>query len=108
MLTPFSSPESVYRDQTTARRNSRLAACPSGYLCAAAGQGDGLHTVYYLYHCTQRSLSNFIDAGAVRNNQVGGAVAVLKNSAGSIIRTIPADGVTKSVDWLPVYFLDPC
>ncbi|MET9954388.1 hypothetical protein ABZ135_22970 [Streptomyces sp. NPDC006339] len=37
------------------------------------GQGDGTHSIFHLYKCDTRSLSNFIDALAVRNHQTNGA-----------------------------------
>ncbi|ATW51223.1 hypothetical protein CGZ69_28625 [Streptomyces peucetius subsp. caesius ATCC 27952] len=39
----------------------------------SVGQGDGKHSVFHLFKCDTRSLSNFIDALAVLNNQTGGA-----------------------------------
>lgn len=107
-LTPIRSPETVRRNLSTAQRNAALNNCPSGFVCVAAGEGDGQHTVYTLYYCTQRTLSNFIDAGAVNNNQTGGAVVTLKRRNGSTARSIGATGDPVRVDWLPIWYLDPC
>ncbi|SPF04974.1 hypothetical protein SMA5143A_5776 [Streptomyces sp. MA5143a] len=64
------------RDVTSAQRNFALRACSeaSGIACVSVGQGDGNHSIFHLFRCETRSLSNFIDALAVRNNQTGGAV----------------------------------
>ncbi|NRQ34516.1 hypothetical protein HII36_22080 [Nonomuraea sp. NN258] len=108
-LTPFDSTrERVYRNLSGTARNYWLTFCRAGYLCVAAGQGDGLHTVYHLYYCGERSLRNFIDAGAVRNRQTDEAVARLKDISRVTKREIPADGAIHGVDWRPIYYLDPC
>ncbi|MEV8376970.1 hypothetical protein AB0P21_29780 [Kribbella sp. NPDC056861] len=72
---PLFSGEFVWRDVTSADRNSKLVACSlaSGIACVSVGQGDGRHSIFHLFKCDTRSLSNFIDALAVRNNQTGGA-----------------------------------
>lgn len=50
-----------------------LCALAEGIACVSVGQGDGKHSVFHLFKCDTRSLSNFIDALAVRNHQTGGA-----------------------------------
>ncbi|MGC4941469.1 hypothetical protein [Kribbella sp. DT2] len=72
---PLFSGEWVQRNVSSADRNSALIACSwaSGIACVSVGQGDGKHSVFHLFKCDTRSLSNFIDALAVRNNQTGGA-----------------------------------
>jgi hypothetical protein len=72
---PLFSGEFVWRDVPSAQRNDRLRACSlaSGIACVSVGQGDGKHSIFHLYKCDTRSLSNFINALAVRNNQTGGA-----------------------------------
>ncbi|MET7296598.1 hypothetical protein ABZS79_31615 [Streptomyces griseoloalbus] len=74
---PLYSGERVWaRNVSGANRNAALFACSaaSGIACVSIGQGDGNHSVFHLFRCETRSLSNFIDALAVRNNQTGGAV----------------------------------
>ncbi|WEH19836.1 hypothetical protein [Streptomyces sp. VNUA24] len=74
---PLYSGERVWaRNVSSANRNAALGACSlaSGIACVSVGQGDGNHSVFHLFRCETRSLSNFIDALAVRNNQTGGAV----------------------------------
>lgn len=110
--TPSLSPlhwlyESVAHHVTTEERNNFLHTCKSGHACVAAGEGNGLHTVYFLYTCTERSLSNFIGDGAVANNQTDSAQVVLKRQDGSTAQVIDAVS-TERVDWDPIYYLDPC
>lgn len=72
---PLFSGEWVKRDVSGAQRDSELLMCSlaSGIACVAIGQGDGKHSIFHLFKCDTRSLSNFIDALSVRNNQTGGA-----------------------------------
>ncbi|MET9105215.1 hypothetical protein [Streptomyces zhihengii] len=72
---PLFSGEWVKRDVSGAQRESELITCSlaSGIACVAIGQGDGKHSIFHLFKCDTRSLSNFIDALSVRNNQTGGA-----------------------------------
>lgn len=108
-LTPFDSgQERVRRNLTGAQRNAILNNCLPGYACVAAGEGDGQHTVYELYFCTQRQLSNFINAGAVYNNQGGGPQIVLRHKDGSHYLTIYRMFEIVGVKWGPAWFLDPC
>jgi hypothetical protein len=100
--------ESVIRHVSTEDRNAILHACLSGYVCVAAGEGNGLHTIYSLYNCPERVLSNFIGDGAVSNHQTGGAQVVLKYQDGRPARTINVGQEPVRVDWDPIYYLDPC
>nr|WSY50286.1 hypothetical protein OG999_09175 [Streptomyces sp. NBC_00886] len=72
---PLFSGEWVQRNVSSADRNAALALCAwaDGIACVSVGQGDGKHSVFHLFKCDTRSLSNFIDALAVLNNQTGGA-----------------------------------
>ncbi|MFJ6085728.1 hypothetical protein ACIQI8_30495 [Streptomyces sp. NPDC092369] len=73
---PLFSGEFVWaRNVSSADRNAQLVACSwaSGIACVSVGQGDGMHSIFHLFKCDTRSLSNFVDALAVRNNQTGGA-----------------------------------
>ncbi|MGW1673341.1 hypothetical protein [Streptomyces sp. NPDC002324] len=72
---PLFSGEKVWRNISSADRDWYLRWCSeaSGIACVSVGQGDGMHSVFHLFKCDTRSLSNFIDALAVRNNQTGGA-----------------------------------
>ncbi|MFI5733949.1 hypothetical protein ACIA49_27795 [Kribbella sp. NPDC051587] len=72
---PLLSGESVDRNISSANRNAALAICAyaNGIACVSVGQGDGMHSVFHLYKCDTRSLSNFVDALAVKNHQTGGA-----------------------------------
>ena len=72
---PLLSGESVERDVSSLTRNIKLAYCAArnGIACVSVGQGDGKHSIFHLYKCDTRSLSNFIDALAVVNHQTGGA-----------------------------------
>ncbi|MFI6297812.1 hypothetical protein ACIBEJ_39900 [Nonomuraea sp. NPDC050790] len=108
-LRPFDARrEKVRRNLTGAQRSAVLNNCWPGYLCVAAGEGDGQHTVYELWYCSERSLTNFIDAGAVNNNQHGVVKALLKDRNGIPVREIPSDHVTYGVEWYPIYFIQPC
>ncbi|MFG2047367.1 hypothetical protein ACGFIW_08070 [Micromonospora sp. NPDC048935] len=99
-----------YGNQRLADRNRLINNCPDRFLCLAAGEGNGLHTVYYLYACAERSLSNFIGDGAVANSQTGnpGPRAILKRQDKSTERTIAPGPDPVRVDWDPVYYIDPC
>ncbi|PWR07309.1 hypothetical protein DKT68_19830 [Micromonospora acroterricola] len=99
-----------YGGQRLDDRNRLINNCPSGFLCLAAGEGNGLHTVYYLYACSERSLSNFIGDGAVANSQTGnpGPRAILKRQDKSTERVIGPGNDPVRVDWDPVYYIDPC
>ncbi|CAL9486866.1 hypothetical protein ACFVOR_26305 [Streptomyces sp. NPDC057837] len=72
---PLLSGEWVKRDVTSEKRRDELIWCSraSGIACVAVGQGDGKHSIFHLFKCDERSLSNFVDALSVRNNQTGGA-----------------------------------
>lgn len=102
---PLYSGERVWaRDVSSANRNAALLACSaaSGIACVSVGQGDGNHSVFHLFRCETRSLSNFIDALAVRNNQTGGAV--VRFSGPNYRANIPADGrITEIVPNEAVY-----
>lgn len=102
--------ETENRDQTTQDRNTFVDNCPSGNLCLAAGQGDGRHTVWKLYYCTRRTLSQFNGDGAIYNNQTGGASTILLDKNG---RAIPnwgtiAAGQKVRVTWDKVWYIDVC
>lgn len=102
---PLYSGERVWaRDVPSANRNAALGACSlaSGIACVSVGQGDGNHSVFHLFRCETRSLSNFIDALAVRNNQTGGAV--VRFWGPNYRANIPADGrITEVVPNEAVY-----
>jgi hypothetical protein len=72
---PLFSGQWVKRNVSTAQRDNELIWCSlaSGIACVAVGQGDGMHSIFHLFKCDTRSLSNFIDSLSVRNNQTGGA-----------------------------------
>jgi len=95
---PLLSGESVDRNISSANRNAALALCAyaNGIACVSVGQGDGMHSIFHLYKCDTRTLSNFIDALAVRNHQTGEA-QVHFWGPNKYIYT-PADNVTYQVD----------
>ena len=99
--------ERVKRDLTNEQRDFVLRSCASGYLCVAAGQGDGRHTVWELWYCGERSLNSLIDAGAINNRQVGGVPARLLAINHEELDRVEAN-TQKDVDWFPVYYIDPC
>jgi hypothetical protein len=110
-LTPFySDSEFVGRHVSTEERNYWLNNCPPGDVCVAAGEGNGLHTIYFLFECPQRTLSAFKGDGAVTNTQTGHAVVVLKDQNGKAAYTIGASAkpAPVRVGWDPIYYLDPC
>ncbi|MFH9015412.1 hypothetical protein ACH4C6_29090 [Streptomyces sp. NPDC017943] len=74
-ISPLFSGEWVRRDVPADKRNSELIACSlaSGIACVAVGQGDGKLSIFHLFKCDTRSLSNFVDSLFARNNQTGGA-----------------------------------
>ncbi|MET7484528.1 hypothetical protein [Streptomyces sp. NPDC005538] len=100
--------EHVYRNQTNAQRSYYLNNCPRGYLCISVGQGDGLHTVFQLYYCAERTLGAFIDAGGVTNNQTGDASAFFTSADGTTWEYIPANNVPYSFNPYPYDYLWPC
>ncbi|MGW1210926.1 hypothetical protein ACWD5F_14980 [Streptomyces sp. NPDC002499] len=75
-ISPLYSGEYVERDipgGENADKALRICAAASGIACVSVGQGDGKQSIFHLYRCGSRSLSNFIDALSVLNNQTGGA-----------------------------------
>lgn len=94
---PLFSGEWVQRNVSSADRNAALVACSlaNGIACVSVGQGDGKHSVFHLFKCDTRSLSNFIDALAVRNHQTGGAQVHFWGPRYDV--KIPADGVIYTV-----------
>ncbi|MET8980584.1 hypothetical protein ABZX85_33760 [Streptomyces sp. NPDC004539] len=75
-ISPLYSGESVQRDipgGKNAEDALKICSWASGIACVSVGQGDGRQSIFHLYKCGTRSLSNFIDALSVRNNQTGGA-----------------------------------
>lgn len=109
-LVPFyGEVEEVFRNLNGAQREFYLQFCPDGKVCLAAGEGDGQHTVYRLYRCTERGLTNFIDAGAIANNQYGDAhVRLLGKNHELIGVPVPADDVKREVNWRPIWYIDVC
>ncbi|WP_143263982.1 hypothetical protein [Amycolatopsis kentuckyensis] len=100
--------ELYFPNVTTDARDAVLNDCPRGFLCIADGEGDGQHTVYVLYYCNERVLSNFIGRGAATNNQAGETAAILYQDH-TLMRTIDANKAPVRIDdWGPAYFLDPC
>ncbi|MBD9726577.1 hypothetical protein [Streptomyces caniscabiei] len=97
VISPLYPGEYVTRNVSSADRNSALVTCSlaSGIACVSVGQGDGRHSVFHLFRCETRSLSNFIDALAVRNNQTGGAQVHFWGPRYSV--WIPANGVIHTV-----------
>ncbi|QEV21628.1 hypothetical protein CP975_32545 [Streptomyces alboniger] len=89
---PLFSGEWVKRDVSTDQRRDELIWCSlkSGIACVAVGQGDGKHSIFHLYKCDTRSLSNFIDSLSVRNNQTDEAQVRFWGPTYS--RYAPADG----------------
>lgn len=111
--TPVISPidarrETVKRNLTGAQRNALLNDCWPGYLCVAAGQGDGRHTVWELYYCTRRSVSNFIDAGGMTNHQGGGAVAMTLDRSFKVIDRIPPDNRKHAFNAYATWYIHVC
>lgn len=96
-ISPLYSGEWVQRNVSSADRNAALVACSlaSGIACVSVGQGDGTHSVFHLFRCETRSLSNFINALAVRNNQTGGAQVHFWGPQYSVY--IPPNGVIHTV-----------
>ncbi|QNP72094.1 hypothetical protein IAG44_23545 [Streptomyces roseirectus] len=75
-ISPLHSGEYVERDipgGADADRALKICALASGIACVSVGQGDGKQSIFHLYRCGTRSLSNFVDALSVLNNQTGGA-----------------------------------
>lgn len=99
--------ERVHRDVSSADRAYMLSHCAPQYVCVAAGQGDGMHTIYELYYCVERNLSNFIDAGTITNNQTGKATVWLLTQSRERYSWVEP-GLQKDVDWRPIWFLQVC
>ncbi|MFI6229477.1 hypothetical protein ACIBCR_19430 [Micromonospora echinospora] len=109
VISPFyTNLEKRFPNLDTEGRNLFIDLCPSKRLCVAAGQGDGLHTVYYLYYCTERSLTNFIGDGSAKNAQIDGATARLLNENRLIRVSLEPDPDPVRIDWDPIYYIDPC
>ncbi|MFI6824573.1 hypothetical protein ACIBJE_27065 [Micromonospora sp. NPDC050187] len=104
----FTDLEKRFPHVDTDERNLLVNLCPSGRLCVAAGEGNGLHTVYYLYYCTERSLTNFIGDGSAKNAQTGNARAQLLNQNRVIEVTVNPNSAPVRIDWDPIYYIDPC
>jgi len=104
----YSDRETVTRNLSTADRDYLLSHCPSGYLCVAAGQGDGRHSGWKLYHCNRRSVSNFIDAGAMTNHQTGGAVAQTRGQNLNLLDSIPPDNRKHGIHTYETWYIDVC
>lgn len=99
--------ELVYFNMSTTQRNHILHNCPTYYLCVAAGEGDGDHSIYLLYYCAERTLSNFLGDGAIFNNQVGvPQVGLADRNKKYTYHDVDIRGIR--VDWDPVYYLKPC
>ncbi|MFM9691933.1 hypothetical protein [Streptomyces europaeiscabiei] len=94
---PLFSGESVLRNVPSNGRDELLSACAgsNGIACVSVGQGDGKHSIFHLYKCDTRSLSNFIDALAVVNHQTGGAQVHFWGPRYEVY--IPADNTRHSV-----------
>lgn len=107
-LTPFySDKENVYRNVSTDRRNQIIHNCPPSHLCVAAGEGDGEHTVFVLYYCADRTLSNFIGDGAIFNNQPGvSSVGLGKQDGTWTFFTVDIRGIR--ITWDPYWYMIPC
>ncbi|GAA1667123.1 hypothetical protein GCM10009745_06740 [Kribbella yunnanensis] len=73
-LSWMDSQEFVWRNVPTGQRDAKLRNCSvaNGIACVSVGQGDGMHSIFHLFRCGDRTLSNFIDALAVKNHQTGG------------------------------------
>ncbi|TDD32196.1 hypothetical protein E1286_43885 [Nonomuraea terrae] len=102
--------ENVGIKMTTESRNAMLHSCARGYVCVAAGRGDGYHNVFILYSCTQRTLTDFIGDGAIMNNQTDNATVILKDQNGTTVGFVGVHNPPSPfrVRWDPVYYLDPC
>ncbi|MFI1827100.1 hypothetical protein ACH41E_11740 [Streptomyces sp. NPDC020412] len=107
---PLFSGEWVHRNVPTSGRDDRLRICAAanGIACVSVGQGDGTHSVFHLFKCDTRSLSNFINALAVLNHQTGGAKVHLwgpryrvEIPANRTITTVP-DNVTYDLNRLDI------
>jgi hypothetical protein len=102
--------ETVHRHLTTQDRNTLLDGCPYENVCVAAGEGDGRHTVWKLYYCTRRSLTQFNGDGAIYNHQKGSVSTILLDKNG---RAIPGWGTITAgqkvrVTWDSVWYIDVC
>jgi hypothetical protein len=112
--TPIISPifteqeERLFRGVDTDLRNRLISMCPSRRLCVAAGEGIGLHSVFYLYYCTERSLTNFLGAGSAKNAQTGNATARFLNQNRVIRVSLTPHPDPVRIEWDPIYYLDPC
>ncbi|USQ85769.1 hypothetical protein NFX46_19615 [Streptomyces phaeoluteigriseus] len=103
---PLFSGESVLRNVPSNGRDELLSACASsnGIACVSVGQGDGKHSIFHLYKCDTRSLSNFIDALAVVNHQTGGAQVHFWGPSYEVY--IPADNTRHTVPDYQTYDFD--
>ncbi|MDH2429690.1 hypothetical protein [Sphaerisporangium sp. TRM90804] len=108
-VSPFSGgQERVHRNVSTETRNRLLANCGLLYLCVAAGEGDGQHSVFELYYCTERTLSNFLGAGAVTNNQTGKSARLLNQDRSVYMTVKPNRTPTRVPSWDTVYYIQVC
>ncbi|WP_423464250.1 hypothetical protein ACO229_06750 [Promicromonospora sp. MS192] len=101
--------EEAHRNLTTEARNYFLNNCPNENVCIAVGQGDGRHTVFKLWYCNERTLSNFINAGAVANHQLWPKVGTVRfTGPGVPALTFAPRLAPYSFDPLPYNRVEPC
>ncbi|MEV6174947.1 hypothetical protein AB0L99_42965 [Streptomyces sp. NPDC051954] len=103
----YTAKESALPHLTTDERNRIINNCQTGFLCVAAGEGNGLHTVFKLYYCGERTLSNFLGYGAIVNNQPGvSQVGLAGQDKKYTYYDVDIRGMR--VYWDPIWYLDPC
>ncbi|WP_433379963.1 hypothetical protein ACQPZX_14410 [Actinoplanes sp. CA-142083] len=80
----YSNETKVALDSAEARKRF-LDLCQTedlnGYACITVGDGDGTHSGFAMFKCGWRKVYDFINAGALVNNQYGGARVRLYNAA---------------------------
>lgn len=83
-------------------------SCPYQYFCVYQGQ-TYTGGVMKLFYCSQDDPMPWVGLGIYDNNQSGGAVARFKNSSHTVIgySKAPQTG-PQSIDWSPIYYVQPC
>jgi hypothetical protein len=84
-VVPLHSGEPKIALDSGAARVDFLDVCETedfnGFACITVGDGDGTHTGFPMYKCGWRKVYNFINAGALVNNQWGNVRVRLYNAS---------------------------
>ncbi|MDN3027032.1 hypothetical protein [Streptomyces sp. S.PB5] len=107
----YSGETKVALDSAEARKRL-LDLCQTedlnGYACITVGDGDGTHSGFVMYRCGWRKVYDFINAGALVNNQYGGARVRLYNASQAEIASFGngrfgiTDEILYATEWISI------